>query len=91
LTLSAPREEIKDLLILLKWSTDAAKSVSEDEIDDKKLLPLLSEVHITKLCSIMLMPDNRVDGHKVSIMLKITSNWLCTGSNFESTYPNLGT
>ena len=41
-TIMASKKEIKDMLVLLKWSEDAAKIVSEDEIDNEDLL-----THIT--------------------------------------------
>ena len=66
----ALKKEIKDLLILLKWSDDVAKSVSEDEIDSKELLSPLSIPHITKLCAITCNPGNGVDNHKVLMIDK---------------------
>ena len=74
------QKEMKDLLILIKWSDATATSVSEDEIDNKVLLPQLSKAHITKLCYIVSKLGGRVDGHKVSMIaednLKLAMYWV---------------
>ena len=64
------KEEIKDLLVRLKWSESAAAAIFEDEIDNKDLLPSLTKTNITKLCSITRKPGCRENGHKVSMIAK---------------------
>ena len=67
-------KEIKDMLITLKWSEAVAKTVSEDKIDNKDLLPSLTKATITTLYSITRK------GHKVLIIaedhLKLAMYWV---------------
>ena len=65
------KEEIKDLLVRLKWSESAVATVSEDEIGNKDFLLSLTETNITTLCSITRKPGGGENGHKV---LKITED-----------------
>ena len=62
------KKDIKDLLILLKWSEPASTTVSKDEINNKELLPSLSRTNTTKLCSITHKPGEGQDGNKVSMI-----------------------
>ena len=68
------------MLVLFKWSATAGKATSEDEIDNKDLLPPLTEIHITKLCYITRNPGSREAGHKVSMIakdnLKLAVYWI---------------
>ena len=74
------QKEMKDLLILIKWSDATATSVSEDEINNKILPPQLSKAHITKLCPIVRKPGGGEDGHKVLMIaednLKLAVYWV---------------
>ena len=67
---TAVKKEINDMLVLLKWSIMATKAISRDEIDNKDLIPPLTEIHITKLCYITRKPGSREAGHKVSMIVK---------------------
>ena len=67
-TSTVSKKEVKDMLVIIKWSEVTAKTVSEDEIDNKALLPSLSEANITKLCSITRKLGGGEQGHKVSMV-----------------------
>ena len=68
------------MLVLLKWSIMATKAISRDEIDNKDLIPPLTDIHITKLCYITRNPGSREAGHKVSMIakdnLKLAVYWI---------------
>ena len=68
------------MLVLFKWSATAGKATSEDEIDNKDLLPPLTEIHITKLCYVMCKTGGGAAGHKVSMIaednLRLAVYWI---------------
>ena len=57
-----------------------AAAVSEDKIDNKDLLPSLTETNITKLCFIMCKVGGKENGHKVLMIdedhLKLAVYWV---------------
>ena len=69
-TSAASKKEINDMLVVLKWSEATAGTVSEDEINNKDLLPSLTKANITKLCSITRKPGGGKQGHNVSMIAK---------------------
>ena len=65
---TATKQAVKTFLIAIKWSEAAAGTISEDEIDTKELLPFLTVINISKLCSIPRKPGGGDAGHKVSMI-----------------------